>query len=97
MPDRPLVVAVVALGALVVGQSVAPASAAPSAAVDLHCQVFDHPLEGGRVETGDATSEIGQWVAARRVEGWALDGVDFEVAQKSSGFARGLVQVCMRR
>lgn len=47
--------------------------------------------------TADRSSEVGQWVAAREGEGWALQGVDFEIGQKSTGYPQGFLHVCMAR
>jgi len=47
------------------------------------------------LETADRTSEIGQWVGGNEDKGWILYTVDFETAQKSTGFPVGWVQVCM--
>ena len=60
------------------------------------CKTFKHPLDGSvRVDTGDRTSEVGQWVAEESAGGWTVLDVDFEVSQKQSGFPQGYVQVCL--
>jgi hypothetical protein len=65
---------------------------------DLLCRTFKHTLENPvLIETSDRTSEVGQWVAEQRGNGWELSGTDFEVTQKPNGFPMGFVQVCLKR
>ncbi len=62
--------------------------------LDLRCKVFTLLLEGDvTLETTDATTEIGQWIAAQ--DGWELHGIDFEVGQKPTGFPQGYSQICL--
>lgn len=62
----------------------------------LRCAMFPTELETGKViETSDRTTEIGQWVAAQEEDDWQLYQVDFETAQKPTGYPQGWVQVCM--
>ncbi len=74
------------------------ALAAEPAAADRLCRMFNHPLVGDYVlDTSDATSEAGRWVAERRAAGWQVADVDFEVGQKQSGYPAGYVHVCLQR
>ncbi len=73
----------------------APAGPGPG---ELHCRMFSVAVEdGARLETEDRTSEVGQWLEAERPRGWRVHTVDFEVAQKPSGFPMGFVAVCLTR
>jgi hypothetical protein len=47
------------------------------------------------LDTSDRTTEIGQWMHAQEQEGWQLYTVDFEIAQKPTGYAQTWVQVCV--
>jgi hypothetical protein len=60
------------------------------------CRSFPGDLEKDRqVNTADQTTEIGQWVGAREHEGWQVDHVDFEIAQKPTGYPQAWTQICM--
>jgi hypothetical protein len=62
----------------------------------LMCRYFSFDLKSPpSYDTSDRTTEIGQWVGAREDEGWYLYGIDFETAQKPTGFPEGWAQVCM--
>ncbi|MBN2800554.1 MAG: hypothetical protein JXX28_15540 [Deltaproteobacteria bacterium] len=62
----------------------------------LVCRTFSQDLSAPPViDTADRTSEIGQWIGAREDEGWLLYGVDFETAQKPTGYPQGWLQVCL--
>ncbi len=63
----------------------------------LLCRIFLIDVARGQVvETGDRTTEVGQWVGEQEEEGWRLFGVDFEVGQKATGYPQGYVQVCLQ-
>ena len=47
------------------------------------------------LDTSDRTTEIGQWMQVQEQEGWQLYTVDFEIAQKPTGYAQTWVQVCV--
>ena len=49
------------------------------------------------LDTSDATSAVGAWIAGERARGWGTADVDFEVVQKGTGFPAGYVQVCLKR
>ncbi len=74
-----------------------PPPAAP-AATHMLCKAFagaaDRP---GVVDTSDATTEVGQWVAEATAKGWAVDTVDFEVGVKPTGYPQPWVEVCLTR
>jgi len=64
--------------------------------LELRCRVFPVLLDGDSTfETGDATTEVGQWIEAQ--DGWLFHSADFEVGQKSTGFPQGFSQVCLRK
>ena len=63
--------------------------------LQLRCRVFSVLLsDASTFETKDATTEIGQWIAEQ--DGWTLHDLDFEVAQKATGFPQGWRQVCLK-
>lgn len=71
-----------------------PSGAHETTPLALQCRVFPVVLEGDvTIETSDATTEIGQWIASQ--DGWVLYSMDFEVGQKSTGFPQGFSQVCL--
>ncbi|MBX2796676.1 MAG: hypothetical protein KTR31_03370 [Myxococcales bacterium] len=59
-----------------------------------HCKIFRTPLDAA-VDTRDHSTDLGRWVMDQEARGWAVQGVDFEVGQKPTGFAEGFVQICM--
>ncbi|MBW1880724.1 MAG: hypothetical protein JRI25_23455 [Deltaproteobacteria bacterium] len=60
------------------------------------CKLFETDVgQGAMVETSDRTTEVGQWVAEQEEAGWRLHDLDFEVAQKSTGYPQGFIQVCL--
>ena len=60
------------------------------------CRTFRQPMDAGTLlDTTDATSEVGRWVAQQKGDGWVVGTVDFEVTQKQTGFPMGLVAVCL--
>ncbi len=65
--------------------------------LDLRCATFPASLDAQLdLDTRDATTDLGRWVAARRAEGADVDGIDFEVGTKPTGYPVAFVQVCMR-
>lgn len=62
----------------------------------LFCKPFSVPLEGGgaAIETNDRTTAIGKWLAAEE-ESYELFSIDFEVAQKATGYPTGVAYVCL--
>jgi hypothetical protein len=47
--------------------------------------------------TSDRTGPVGEWIGGREEEGWRLDAVDYEIGQKSTGYAEHRVMICVRR
>jgi len=93
-----LIAAALTLAALVLLSGRFSATAADNAPSDRLCKLFNHPLEDGFVlDTSDATSPVGAWIAGERARGWGTADVDFEVVQKGTGFPAGYVQVCLKR
>lgn len=91
-----LVLALMA-GALL-AQGVRVAQAAPDKNRHHRCRTFQHRADDGELlDTSDATSEVGQWVASQSSGGWSVHTVDLEVAQKPNGFPMAFVQVCLTR
>lgn len=91
----PLVLVLLAVGAVSVGVFSAQAQETPGKP-RLVCRAFSYDLKSGSVvDTADRTSEIGQWVGSKEDEGWLLYSVDFETAQKPTGFPEGWTQVCL--
>lgn len=73
------------------------AKAEVSRARDLRCATFPASLDAQLdIDTRDASTDLGRWVAARRAEGADVDGIDFEVGTKPTGYPVGFVHVCMR-
>lgn len=69
---------------------------ARAASPRLHCRLFvTEVTHGADIDTGDRTTEIGQWVGDQEDDGWLLYGVDFEVGQKSTGYPNAFVHVCV--
>ncbi len=60
----------------------------------LHCKAFETSLDG-ELDTRDRATPLGLWVSDREARGWKVESVDFEVAQKPTGFAQGWTQVCL--
>lgn len=70
-----------------------PAPAFPTRQV---CRLFPVNLEKDRdIDTGSKTTEVGQWLADRQKDGLMLYTVDFDAAQKATGYPQGWVQVCV--
>ncbi len=87
-----VVVAGAAWGSVAVG---GPTGTPPS---DALCRVFTVSVEKElQVDTSDATSEIGRWVAERRGQGWGSAEVDVDVVSRSSGTLSGFATVCVSR
>lgn len=66
---------------------------------ELTCKHFEvEPgRDGGVINTGDATTEIGQWARSKEAEGWRVATADFEMGVKSNGFPIAYTQVCLSR
>ncbi|MEZ4319465.1 MAG: hypothetical protein R3F61_18260 [Myxococcota bacterium] len=62
----------------------------------LFCRTFTMPLEGAgsTFETNDRTTEIGKWLEAEQ-ESYELFTIDFEIAQKPTGYPQGYAHVCL--
>jgi hypothetical protein len=62
----------------------------------LYCKPFTVPLEGAAsaIETNDRTTAIGRWVAAEE-DLYELFSIDYEVAQKPTGYPTGIAWVCL--
>lgn len=62
----------------------------------LYCKPFGVPLEGGgsAIETNDRTTAIGKWLEAEEAS-YELFSIDFEVAQKPTGYPTGVAYVCL--
>lgn len=82
-----------------VGLGVAGAArSAPDGAKDLRCRAFSVSVDKEQlIDTSDATSELGRWVASQRGEGWDDPSVDLELATRTSGTLVAFAQVCLRR
>ena len=62
----------------------------------VRCAQFETKAQSrGMLDTGDRTTEIGQWMETQEQDGWQLYTVDFEIAQKPTGYAQPWVQVCV--
>ncbi len=62
------------------------------------CRLFTVRTEAGwTVDTSDRTTEIGQWLGEMEESGWVLQGMDFEIGQKPTGYPQAWVQVCAER
>jgi hypothetical protein len=73
----------------------APSAAGSGAPRSVLCRRFTLDLNTQpQIDTGDRTTEIGDWVA--RQSGYELDDVDFDIAQKPTGYPQGWVHVCLR-
>jgi hypothetical protein len=60
------------------------------------CRLFPVDLPKDRdIDTASRTTEVGQWLADRQKEGLDLYTMDFETAQKETGYPVGWVQVCV--
>lgn len=71
---------------------------ADEAAGAIRCKLFARNLDTtSLIDTSDATSEVGLWVASQAEQGWRVRSVDFETAQKSTGFPQGFTEVCVAR
>ncbi len=58
------------------------------------CRAF--PVDVDAVlDTRDRASELGRWSMEMEARGWRVSGVDFEVAQKPTGYAQAYAQVCV--
>ncbi len=49
------------------------------------------------IDTSDRTTEIGQWVDQEGKRGWSVDGVDFELGTKPTGYPSTWAEVCLSR
>ena len=67
--------------------------------VELTCRHFEvePSRDGGVINTGDGTTEIGQWARGKEGEGWRVSSADFEMGVKSNGFPIAYTQVCLSR
>lgn len=94
-----LAVVLVAVGALAARMAAADEPPPPPPRLTERCHLFTiTDLDKDRdLITADRSSEVGQWVAAREAEGWALQGVDLEIGQKPTGYPVGYQNVCMVR
>jgi hypothetical protein len=71
------------------------ADPAPGFPVRQVCRLFPVNLDKDRdIDTASKTTEVGQWLAEREKEGLVLYTVDFDAAQKVTGYPQGWVQVC---
>lgn len=97
--------AAIALGAIATFQAgllaggLAPdarAEPGPEEAPRLRCRVFPAAVEGAgsTVSTSDRTTEIGRWLESEAPD-HELFSIDFEVAQKPTGYPAGLAWVCV--
>ena len=71
----------------------------PPSRTELTCRHFEvePSREGGVINTGDGTTEIGQWARGKEGEGWRVSSADFEMGVKSNGFPIAYTQVCLSR
>jgi hypothetical protein len=60
------------------------------------CRLFPVDLTKDRdLDTASKTTEVGQWLAQRQQEGLVLYTMDFETAQKETGYPVGWIQICV--
>ncbi len=73
------------------------AHADPSSERGLRCATFPASLEPAvEIDTDDRTTQIGQWVEARKQEGRSVISIDFEIGSKATGFPAAWAMVCVR-
>lgn len=78
----------------------APGQVAAVPAQELACRVFTinpNDGQGGFFLTSDRTGPIGAWLGPMIDSGWRVSLLDYEVAQKSTGFPEPTVMVCVSR
>jgi hypothetical protein len=64
----------------------------------LSCRAFQGVSDRDWViDTSDRTTEIGQWVDQQARLGWRVEGVDFEVGTKPTGYPSTWAEVCLTR
>lgn len=84
--------ALIAVGAL---WSAPVLGADPAAPVPrMKCRAF--PTDAGaEIDTRDAATELGRWVMKLEDQGWVVQGIDWEIGQKATGYPQGYTHVCL--
>ncbi len=91
--------ALAAIGGAVVGLWLGQgAVAADEGAPQIRCRTFETPVGDAIViDTADATSALGLWVAAASGEGFRVRDVDVDMGTKPNGFPIRHTTVCLQR